>query len=104
MKTFRVSGISGLYHEFFDPDPNQLKDTVTVKNSRLDGSGAFWNAFFKRERIERAINTLRDNIHTNLWSLPQYRSILENPEKFIELALKAPQEVCSPSCTPRRFF
>ncbi len=104
MKTFRVSGISGLYHEFFNPDPDQLKDTVTVKNSRLDGSGAFWNAFFKRERIERAINTLRDNIHTNLWSLPQYRSILANPEKFIELALKAPQEVCSPSCTPRRFF
>lgn len=104
MRIFRVSGIGGLYHEFFDPDPKQLDNVEKVKDFRLDGTGEFWSAFFKRDRIESVVNVLKSNAHTELGQCPQYRAILADPQQFLERAVNAPVEICSPSCTPKHFF
>lgn len=104
MRVFRVSSIGGLYHEFFDPDPTLLNDVGMVKNSRLDGTGVFWNSFFKRHRIESVINALKSNPHVEPWQRPQYCAILADPQQFLERAMNAPVDICAPSCTLRHFF
>lgn len=100
----RVSSVGGLYHEFFNPNPNLLNEVLEVKNSRLDANGTFWSGFFKQTRIETIIDILKNNAHAKLWQRPQYHAILSDPQQFIERAVNAPLEICSPSCTPRRFF
>ena len=104
MRTFRVSNIGGLYHEFFDPAPKLLNDAVEVKDFRLDGTGMFWSDFFKRHRIESVVDALKSNAHAEPWQRPQYRAILADPQRFLEQAINAPVEICSPACTPRHFF
>ena len=104
MKILRVPGIGGLYNELSNLDPNLLQSVIAVKNSTLDGSGAFWNSLFQRERIEGIIDALKSNLYADQWQIPQYRSIVANPQEFIERALQAPIEICSPSCTPKHFF
>lgn len=104
MRVFRVSGIGGLYHEFFDPDPKQLNTVGNVKDFRLDGTGEFWSAFFKQDRIESVVNALKSNAHTKLGLCPQYRAILADSQQFLERAINAPVEICAPSCTPKHFF
>lgn len=104
MRFFRVSSVGGLYHELFDPNPKLLNAAGTVKDCRLDGTGVFWSAFFERSRIESVVNALKSSAHAEPWQRPQYRAILADPQQFLERAVNAPVEICSSSCTPRRFF
>ena len=104
MRVFRISGIGGLYHEFYDPDPRQLDTVGNVKNFSLDGTGEFWSAFFKQDRVESVVNALKSNSHAKLGQCPQYRAILADPQQFFERAINAPVEICASSCTPKHFF
>lgn len=104
MRILKVPAVKGLYNEFFDPDPTMLQEYPQIKNFTLRGEGAFWNSLFQSNRIEHLVKVLEDNLHSLQWQIPQYHSIIANPQEFLSRVLSAATEICSPSCDTRHFF
>lgn len=104
MEVLRISAVGGLYNEFFNPNSAALQKRIVISNHTLNGSGLFWYCLFQRSRIEKLIGQLKDNMHSERWNTPQYRSITANPQEFLSRSLNAFRKICCPTCTEKSFF
>lgn len=105
MKPLFISGVSGLYQEFFLPDTVGIEASpVGIVNGHLDAAQIFWTELLCREKIEALIQSLLTNIHNPQYQTPKFLAIAADPAQFLELAITAKIQVCDQGLSPQAFF
>jgi hypothetical protein len=105
MKPLWIRNVTGLYQEFFQPDPRGMKSPVNlIYNNVLDAGLAFWRSLFVPERISRVIDILENNMVGEEYQVPQFLAILADKDSFISRCTDHSTSVCDNNLSDRDFF
>ncbi len=79
MNYIRVSSVSGLFHEFYNPIPTGLSSTtLNLNGNELDATSLFWTRIFDTKNIKRIINKI-------VPLSPKYIAIISDIDTFTPL-------------------
>ncbi|MCM1540708.1 MAG: hypothetical protein NC121_05540 [Blautia sp.] len=98
MNCIRISSVSGLFHEFYNPTPNGLSTTaLNLDGNKLDATDFFWTLIFDAANIKHVIDKI-------VPSSPKYIAVISDVETFIKQVEIAKNFICNPDITAKDFF
>ena len=86
--------ISGLYEELYNPNPEEIKSEIYIKDNCIKPNGLFWYEIFNSENLKALIEDLETYAKNNVEIIPQFMAVLSNKEKFIYNVQKSIIEIC----------
>lgn len=97
MNYIRVSSVSGLFHEFYNPIPTGLSSTtLNLNGNELDATSLFWTRIFDTKNIKRIINKI-------VPLSPKYIAIISDIDTFIKQIEIAKSSICNPDISAKNF-
>lgn len=98
MDYIRISSVSGLFHEFYNPIPTGLSaTTLNLNGNELDATSLFWTHIFDIKNIKQIINKI-------VPSSPKYIAIISDIDTFIKQIEIAKSSVCNSDISAKDFF
>lgn len=105
MNCLYLASMNGLFHELSSPEDLAAADTIGLLNNNIiDGNLKFWNELLSTSKIKSLLKQLENNIHTEWANIPQYLSINQNKQLFLENVFQAKQGICDQNITQQTFF
>lgn len=98
MDYIRISSVSGLFHEFYNPIPTGLSaTTLNLNGNELDATSLFWTHIFDIKNVKQIINKI-------VPSSPKYIAIISDIDTFIKQIEIAKSSVCDSDISVKDFF
>lgn len=104
MKHIYIYPISGFYEELYNPNPDEIRNELCIKDNCLKPNGLFWYQIFNPDNLLDLIEQLELYAKTKDKILPQFMAILSNKQKFIYNVQKSIVQICEQGQELRTFF
>lgn len=104
LKHIYVYPISGLYNELYNPSPDEIKNSLHIKDNCINPNGLFWYWIFSPQSLMALIEQLEIYAKTKNQISPQFMAILSNKQKFINNVQKSLVQVCEQGQTLQSLF
>lgn len=104
LKHIYVYPISGLYNELYNPSPDEMKNSLHIKDNCINPNGLFWHRIFSPQSLMTLIEQLELYAKTKNQISPQFMAVLSNKQKFINNVQKSLVQVCEQGQTLQSLF